>query len=128
MVLADFNLVARAAEFVAIVGRSGCGKSTFLRLLAGLDTPDSGLIGFGADGRARVPGDVRVMFQEPRLLPWQSVLDNVIIGLGDGVPRPEAEERARWALAAVGSATGRASGPPFSPAGRSSAWPWRAHL
>lgn len=103
-VLADFNLAVRAGELVAIVGRSGCGKSTFLRLLAWLDLPDSGLIGFGAEGRSRSAGDVRVMFQEPRLLPWQSVLDNVIIGLGDGVARHDVEERARWALAAVGLA------------------------
>ena len=104
VVLADFNLVARASEFVAIVGRSGCGKSTFLRLLAGLDDADAGLIGFGAEGWSRGASDVRVMFQEPRLLPWQTVLNNVIIGLGDGIPRAEAEERARWALAAVGLA------------------------
>lgn len=69
VVLADFNLVARPGEFVAIVGRSGCGKSTFLRPLAGLDAPDTGLVGFGAEGRSRGASDVRVMFQEPRLLP-----------------------------------------------------------
>lgn len=103
-VLEALNLVVPAGQFLAIVGRSGCGKSTLLRLLAGLDQPDSGLIGFGKEDRPRQPGDVRVMFQEPRLLPWLSILDNVIVGLGDGHPAGDAEARAREALAAVGLA------------------------
>ena len=67
---------------MAIVGRSGCGKSTLLRLIAGLDEPSSGRILFGD---AEEPADrtaVRVMFQEPRLLPWARVGANVEVGLG----------------------------------------------
>jgi len=59
-------------QFVAIVGRSGCGKSTLLRLIAGLETIDAGTIGFGEQAR---PEDVRVMFQEPRLLPWRGFVE-----------------------------------------------------
>ena len=103
-VLRGLNVVAKPGEFLAIVGRSGCGKSTFLRLLAGFDQPDYGLIVFDSDGRARQASDVRVMFQEPRLLPWQNVLENVIVGLGEGIPRQEARGRAGAALAAVGLA------------------------
>lgn len=73
-VLRGIDLHIPAGQFVAIVGRSGCGKSTLLRLIAGLDKADAGSISFGATAR---PEDVRVMFQEPRLLPWARVLSNV---------------------------------------------------
>jgi len=73
-VLRGIDLHIPAGQFVAIVGRSGCGKSTLLRLIAGLESIDSGSVGFGHDAR---PEDVRVMFQEPRLLPWARVLSNV---------------------------------------------------
>jgi sulfonate transport system ATP-binding protein len=78
-VLRGIDLHIPAGQFVAIVGRSGCGKSTLLRLIAGLETIDAGTIGFGEKTR---PEDVRVMFQEPRLLPWARVLSNVEVGLG----------------------------------------------
>src|SRR6478735_1982272 len=80
-VLKGLNLEIKSGEFVAIVGRSGCGKSTLLRLLAGLETADSGTITFG-DGDASAKHSLRVMFQEPRLLPWARVLSNVEVGLG----------------------------------------------
>ena len=70
-VLRGIDLHIPAGQFVAIVGRSGCGKSTLLRLIAGLETIDAGTISFGEEARAE---DVRVMFQEPRLLPWARVL------------------------------------------------------
>src|SRR6201989_1170205 len=78
-VLRGIDLHIPAGQFVAIVGRSGCGKSTLLRLIAGLETPTEGTIAFGERPRAE---DIRVMFQEPRLLPWARVLDNVEVGLG----------------------------------------------
>lgn len=83
-VLRGVDLHVPAGQFVAIVGRSGCGKSTLLRLLLGLEQPSGGEFWFG--DRADAPPDrraVRVMFQEPRLLPWARVLDNVEIGLGE---------------------------------------------
>ncbi|MEU6698890.1 ABC transporter ATP-binding protein [Pseudonocardia sp. NPDC046786] len=76
-VLDGLDLTIDDGEFVALLGRSGSGKSTLLRLLAGLDdTSDAGV-----SGAVDVPGSVAVAFQEPRLLPWRSVRDNVALGL-----------------------------------------------
>ncbi|WP_293764751.1 ATP-binding cassette domain-containing protein [uncultured Aquitalea sp.] len=74
-VLQAINLHIPQGQFVAIVGRSGCGKSTLLRLLAGLDRADGGQL--HAPGAART----RLMFQDSRLLPWKTVLQNVALGL-----------------------------------------------
>ncbi|WP_315721667.1 MULTISPECIES: ATP-binding cassette domain-containing protein [unclassified Bradyrhizobium] len=104
-VLRGIDLEIPAGQFVAIVGQSGCGKSTLLRLIAGLDKPTSGTIGFG-DTAAR-PEDVRVMFQEPRLLPWARVLANVEVGLGRGRKAAGAHDRASLALEEVGLAEKR---------------------
>jgi sulfonate transport system ATP-binding protein len=98
-VLRGIDLHIPAGQFVAIVGRSGCGKSTLLRLIAGLETIDAGSIGFGEDAR---PGDIRVMFQEPRLLPWARVLSNVEVGLGRDRASSDAQARAERALTEVG--------------------------
>lgn len=92
-VLRHNNLNVAPGEFIAIVGRSGCGKSTLLRLLAGLDRADGGEL------RQPAQQSVRVMFQEARLLPWKTVLDNVALGLA-----PAQREQARDALAEVGLA------------------------
>jgi sulfonate transport system ATP-binding protein len=101
-VLRGLDLHIEAGQFVAIVGRSGCGKSTMLRLIAGLDDPDSGHISFG-DHRYAKPRDVaRVMFQEARLLPWARVLANVEVGLGAERAAPDSHQRASDALAAMG--------------------------
>lgn len=100
-VLRGIDLYIPAGQFVAIVGKSGCGKSTLLRQIAGLDQPTAGSIEFtGLDGR---PSDhVRVMFQEPRLLPWARVLSNVEVGLGRARSSPDARARADDALEKVG--------------------------
>jgi sulfonate transport system ATP-binding protein len=98
-VLRGIDLHIPAGQFVAIVGRSGCGKSTLLRLIAGLDTADAGSISFGEQMRA---GDVRVMFQEPRLLPWARALSNVEVGLGRDRASSDAQARAEKALKEVG--------------------------
>ena len=107
-VLRGIDLHIPAGQFVAIVGRSGCGKSTLLRLIAGLETIDAGSIGFGAETR---PQDVRVMFQEPRLLPWARVLSNVEVGLGRDRASSDAQDRAKKALAEVGLADKRGQWP-----------------
>ena len=91
-VLHGIDLHLRPGEFVAVLGASGCGKSTLLRLIAGLDTPTSGEITIG--GRTVADCDPRcaMVFQEPRLLPWRTVAQNVALG-ARGVPdaqRPEA--------------------------------------
>jgi sulfonate transport system ATP-binding protein len=98
-VLRGIDLHVPAGQFVAIVGRSGCGKSTLLRLIAGLEGPDAGTIRFGGDRRAE---DIRVMFQEPRLLPWARVLPNVEVGLGGNRRSADAQARAEQALVEVG--------------------------
>jgi sulfonate transport system ATP-binding protein len=98
-VLRGIDLHIPAGQFVAVVGRSGCGKSTLLRLIAGLDSFDAGCISFGEEARAE---DVRVMFQEPRLLPWARVLSNVEVGLGRDRVSADAKARAETALAEVG--------------------------
>ena len=97
-VLRGIDLHIPAGQFVAIVGRSGCGKSTLLRLIAGLETATAGSIGFGQETRAE---DIRVMFQEPRLLPWARVLSNVEVGLGRERNSPDAQARAESALVKV---------------------------
>jgi sulfonate transport system ATP-binding protein len=79
-VLKNFDVSIAAGEFVAIVGRSGCGKSTLLRSMIGLETPAAGRVVIGAPNPDRKP-DIRIMFQDSRLLPWKRVLPNVALGL-----------------------------------------------
>jgi sulfonate transport system ATP-binding protein len=98
-VLRGVDLDIPAGQFVAIVGRSGCGKSTLLRILAGLDEPDAGSVDLGAASPREA---ARLMFQEPRLLPWARVLSNVEVGLGAERSSPDAKARALDTLAAVG--------------------------
>jgi sulfonate transport system ATP-binding protein len=100
-VLRGIDLEVPAGQFLAVVGKSGCGKSTLLRLLSGLDEPTGGSFRFvGPDG-APVPPNARIVFQEPRLLPWASVEQNVTVGLGPGVGKADASARATTALAEV---------------------------
>jgi sulfonate transport system ATP-binding protein len=98
-VLRGIDLHIPAGQFVAIVGQSGCGKSTLLRLIAGLETATGGSISFGEEARA---ADIRMMFQEPRLLPWARVPANVEVGLGRERNSPDAQARAVRALEEVG--------------------------
>ena len=94
VVIDGLELEIRAGEFVALLGRSGSGKSTFLRALGALDSD--------VDGYLRVPERRAIVFQDPRLLPWQRVLSNVTIGL----PTTAAvRQRALDALAEVNLAT-----------------------
>ncbi|MGV6873184.1 ABC transporter ATP-binding protein [Pseudochelatococcus sp. B33] len=86
-------------EFVALLGRSGSGKSTFLRVLAGLDAD--------IEGTVLVAAERAVVFQDARLIPWKRVLANIVLGLDGG----GASERARQVLAEVGLA------------GHADAWP-----
>ena len=97
IVLNQLDLHIPAGQFVAVVGRSGGGKSTLLRLLAGLETPTAGDVLAGTTPLAEIQDDTRMMFQDARLLPWKSVIDNVGLGL-----KGQWRDAARRALAAVG--------------------------
>lgn len=96
-VLRDINLYVQSGEFVAIVGKSGCGKSTLLRLIAGLEKQTSGELLLNEEALVKQNDGTRVLFQEPRLLPWKSVEDNIAICAVDN-----SKEAILAALARVG--------------------------
>ena len=98
-VLRDIDLTIEAGEFVVVVGRSGGGKSTLLRLIAGLERPSAGAIAIDGQPVAGPLRAARMMFQDPRLLPWQRVIGNV--GIARGV---DWRRHALEALDAVGLA------------------------
>jgi sulfonate transport system ATP-binding protein len=92
-VLKSVNLEVAPGEFIAIVGRSGCGKSTLLRLVSGLDKPTAGGVLLDGEPLRKLSSSVRVMFQDPRLLAWRRVIQNVGLGLHDNW-----RHQAEWAL------------------------------
>ena len=96
-VLRNTRLAIEPGQFVAIVGRSGCGKSTLLRLVAGLEQPSAGTLSIDGAPGTGLRNDVRIMFQDARLLPWRRVVDNVALGLPQGL-----YDAARTALGRVG--------------------------
>lgn len=96
-VLDSFNLEVPAGQFLAVVGRSGGGKSTLLRLIAGLDAATAGRVSIAGQKVDRTLASVRLLFQEARLVPWQRVIENVGIARGQNW-----QETARRALADVG--------------------------
>jgi NitT/TauT family transport system ATP-binding protein len=103
--ISEVSLTVARNEFVCLVGPSGCGKSTLLRLVAGLVTPSSGTVSIG-DAVVREPrADTGIVFQAPTLLPWASILDNVLFPL-DMMGKLDAagRTRARELLALVGLA------------------------
>ena len=90
--LRDVNMTIRTGDFVSLLGPSGCGKSTALRLIAGLGTPTAGVVDWRGPPLANT--DVGFVFQEPTLMPWASVYDNVWLPLRlQGVSREAARER-----------------------------------
>jgi sulfonate transport system ATP-binding protein len=101
--LERFSAEINPGEIVAIIGGSGCGKSTLLRAIAGLDRASGGTITLDGDRIVAPHEKIGIIFQEPRLLPWLNVADNVGFGLAD-LPRKEREERVGVALSRVGLA------------------------
>ncbi|PKM30754.1 MAG: sulfonate ABC transporter ATP-binding protein [Gammaproteobacteria bacterium HGW-Gammaproteobacteria-11] len=102
-VLTDINLDIRQGEFVCIVGASGCGKSTILRLVIGLESPSTGALLI--DGhRLEGPGlDRGIVFQEHRLFPWLTVEQNVLLGLdASGMHAAKKRESVREHISLVG--------------------------
>jgi sulfonate transport system ATP-binding protein len=95
------TLQVALGEIVVVVGGSGCGKSTLLRLISGLDRPTQGAISLDGTPIAAPHEQIGIVFQEPRLLPWLSVADNVAFGLEDR-PRDERNGRVAMQLERVG--------------------------
>jgi sulfonate transport system ATP-binding protein len=101
--LERFSATINLGEIVAIIGGSGCGKSTLLRAVSGLDPATSGSVTLDGVTITAPHAKIGIIFQEPRLLPWLSVADNIGFGLGD-VPVDVRRARITHALTKVGLA------------------------
>ncbi|WP_166408811.1 ABC transporter ATP-binding protein [Labedella phragmitis] len=101
-VLRDIDLHVEPGEVVAILGTSGCGKSTLLRITAGLDAASAGRVRIDGSPVSGIDARTAVGFQEPRLLPWRTVHDNVALGLPRGTPRSEGAVRVEKLIDLVG--------------------------
>jgi sulfonate transport system ATP-binding protein len=101
--LGGVSLEVDLGEIVAVIGGSGCGKSTLLRAIAGLDPASEGTVILDGERIGAPHEKIGIIFQEPRLLPWLKVADNVGFGL-NGRPKAERAERVAVALRRVGLA------------------------
>jgi NitT/TauT family transport system ATP-binding protein len=103
--LHDISLSVADREFVTIVGPSGCGKSTLLKILSGLIPSTRGVVKLAGTPVDRPRRDIGIVFQNPVLLPWRTVLDNVLLPAEvQGLPKGPAQARARDLLKMVGLA------------------------
>jgi NitT/TauT family transport system ATP-binding protein len=102
--LAGLDLEVRDGEFLSLLGPSGCGKSTALRIIAGLSEPTQGAVEWPHAAKpATGEGRIGFVFQEPTLMPWASVFNNVLLPLKlKGAPADKAAERVRAVLDRVG--------------------------
>jgi NitT/TauT family transport system ATP-binding protein len=101
--LEDFSLDVRSGDFISLLGPSGCGKSTVLRLIAGLADPTSGSIAWPSSSQADHRSEIGFVFQEPTLMPWANVADNVWLPLRlRGVSKRDAKDRIAECLTLVG--------------------------
>ena len=98
----DLTMTVQPGEFVAVVGPTGCGKSTTLNLVTGLASPSAGEVRLFGGPVNGIDGRIGFVFQTDALFPWRSVIDNVVAGpLYRGVPKEEAYASARQWLARV---------------------------
>jgi NitT/TauT family transport system ATP-binding protein len=101
--LEDVSLVAEPGQFCAVVGPTGCGKSTTLMLVSGLDRPSAGTVRVGGALVEEIPSGISFVFQTDALMPWKSVLANVALGpTFRGVRKKQAQAEAREWLRRVG--------------------------
>lgn len=99
--LDNLNLQIQPGEIVSLIGTSGCGKSTLLRLIAGLEHPTAGTVSIDNEPITSPHPEVGIIFQEPRLMPWLTVWDNVRFGLEKMAPDQQTQ-RVASTLAKVG--------------------------
>lgn len=96
----DINLTIQQHEIIALVGTSGCGKSTLLRILSGLDKPSGGRVKLTGQEITQPSTDIAMVFQEPRLMPWLTVTENIRLVLRQ-LKKPEQDTRIQQALQQV---------------------------
>ncbi|GCE08449.1 ABC transporter ATP-binding protein [Dictyobacter aurantiacus] len=102
-VLEPLDLTVGRGEFVSLIGPSGCGKSTLFNIVAGVDEPGSGTLAIDGDWQGERTGRVGYMPQQPLLLPWRTVEENVLLGLDVlRLPRRESQQQARDVLKRFG--------------------------
>jgi len=97
----NFSIKLGQESPTVILGPSGCGKTTLLRLIAGLLKPNSGKVVFLDNGEVKESVQKSFMFQEPRLLPWLTIYENVMLPIKKKMPKKEAQERAMRFLTMV---------------------------
>jgi NitT/TauT family transport system ATP-binding protein len=103
--LSSIDLTVNVGEFVTVIGPSGCGKSTLFNIIAGVDQPTSGVVAIDGDAYSERAGKSGYMPQQPLLLPWRTVEENVMLGLDvRRVPRKQAQEEAHELLKRFGLA------------------------
>jgi ABC-type nitrate/sulfonate/bicarbonate transport system ATPase subunit len=103
--LTPIDLVVNVGEFVTLIGPSGCGKSTLFNIVAGVEQPTAGLVAIDGDPTGVRAGKTGYMPQQPLLLPWRTVEENVLLGLDvRHVPRKKAQFQARELLTRFGLA------------------------
>ena len=101
--LTPVDLTVADGEFVTLIGPSGCGKSTLFNIIAGVDEASAGTVAIDGNPRAERAGACGYMLQQPLLLPWRTVEENVMLGLDvRHVPRKQAQEQAHELLKRFG--------------------------
>ena len=111
LALRDTSLDIARGELLCLIGPSGCGKSTLLNVIGGLLPPTTGTVEvFGKRVAGPMPRDIAFVFQENALFPWNTVFENVNLGMVfQGVPRAEREARAQRCSKRSGSRTSRST-------------------
>ena len=103
LILQDLEMEVNEGDFVCLLGQSGCGKSTFLRLLAGLETPNTGYIDVFGEKVNSTSLERSVVFQDYGLCPWMSAGDNIVLALEGRYPEMSKADRKEKAMRAIES-------------------------